>query len=187
MKFKLAQDKMRDYEAQRDKLLVLSASLLFVVILESLCLLLKNERVIILPPEVRREFWAQGNKFSPEYLEEQAMYMAHLALNVNQENHAYNSEILMRYADVNTYAYLREKFARHSTILKQNNASTRFDVKKARIVPDRNKVYLTGIMNNFVGTKNISTRRETYVVEFSVQSGRLFLKDFKLMQENTNE
>ena len=42
MKFKLAQDKMRDYEAQRDKLLVLSASLLLVVILESLCLLLKN-------------------------------------------------------------------------------------------------------------------------------------------------
>ena len=77
MKFKLAQDKMRDYEAQYDKLLVLSASLLLVVILESLCLLLKNERVIILPPEVRREFWAQGNKFSPEYLEEQAMYMAH--------------------------------------------------------------------------------------------------------------
>ena len=67
MKFKLTQDKMRDYEAQRDKshcdkLLVLSASLLLVVILESLCLLLKNERVIILLTEVRREFWDQGNK-----------------------------------------------------------------------------------------------------------------------------
>ena len=33
MKFKLAQDKMRDYEAQRDKLLVLSASLLLVAII----------------------------------------------------------------------------------------------------------------------------------------------------------
>ena len=186
MKFKIAQDKMRDYEAQRDKLLILSASLLLVVILESLCLLLKNQRIIVLPPEVRREFWAQGNRFSPEYLEERAVYMAHLALNVNQENHAYNSEILMRYADVNTCGYLREKFAKHSKILKQNDASTRFDIKNIRVVPDHNKVYLTGVMNNFVGMKNVSTRRETYVVEFSVQSGRLFLKDFKLMEDVLN-
>ena len=186
MKFKLAQDKMRDYEAQRDKLLILSASLLLVVILESLCLLLKNQRVIVLPPEVRREFWVQGNRFSPEYLAEQAVYMAHLALNVNQGNHAYNSEILMRYADVNTYGYLREKFAKHSKILKQNDASTRFDIKNIRVVPDHNKVYLIGIMNNFVGTKNIGTRRETYLVEFSIQSGRLFLKDFQLMEDVLN-
>jgi hypothetical protein len=97
----------------------------------------------------------------------------------------------MRYADVNTYGYLREKFAKHSKILKQNDASTRFDIKNIRVVTNHNKVYLTGVrtmsvMNNFVGTKNISTRRETYVVEFSVQSGRLFLKDFKLMEDVLN-
>ena len=187
MKFKIAQNRMKDYESQRDKLLVLSASLLILVILETLCFLLKNERVIILPPEVRREFWAQGNRFSPEYLEEQASYLAHLALDVNQENHAYNTEILMRYADVNTYSYLREKFEKHHKILKQNDASTRFDIKKIKVVPDRNKVYLTGIMNNFVGTKSIKTKPENYVVEFKVQRGRLFLKDFRLITEATDD
>lgn len=186
MKFKIAQNRMKDYESQRDKLLVLSISLLFVVMLETLCLLLKNERIIILPPEVKREFWAQGNRFSPEYLEEQAAYMASLALNVNQESYAYNTEILMRYADVNTYSYLREKFEKYQKLLKQNNASTRFDIKKVRVVPNRNKVYLTGIMNNFVGTKCINTTRENYAVEFKIQRGRLFLKDFKLIEEETN-
>ena len=51
-----------------------------------------------------------GNRFSPEYLEEQAVYMAHLALDINQTSCPYNAEILMRYADAETCAFLREKF-----------------------------------------------------------------------------
>lgn len=73
MKFKFAQKKITDYEYQRNKLLVLSSVLLVILLLESICLLFKKEKVIILPPEVRKEFWAEGNRFSPEYLEEQAV------------------------------------------------------------------------------------------------------------------
>ena len=187
MKFNFAQKKMLNFEYQRNKLLTLSSVLLLIVLLQSICLLFRNERTIILPPEVRKEFWAEGNRFSPEYLEEQAVYMMHLSMDVNQTNYPYNMEILMRYADVNTCNHLREKFERNLKILKSNDAATRFDVKDATIYPDKNKVYVTGIMRNFVGTKEISSKQETYEVSFKVVRSRLFLSDIKKVEETKED
>lgn len=182
MKFQFVQKKITDYEYQRNKLLILSSILLIILLLETICLLFKKERVIILPPEVRKEFWAEGNRFSPEYLEEQAVYMVHLALDINQVNYPYNMEILMRYADVETCNYLREEFEKNHKKLKQNDASTRFDVKEAVIYPDKNRVYVRGRKNNFVGSKSISSKEETYMVEFKIFRGRLFLKELKQVE-----
>ena len=182
MKFNFAQKKMMNYEYQRNKMMSLSTVLLLIVLLQSICLLFRSERTIILPPEVKKEFWVEGNRFSPEYLEEQAVYMIHLAMDVNQISYPYNMEILMRYADVNTCNYLREKFERSYKVLKSNDASTRFDVKEVTIYPDKNKVYITGIMNNFVGSRGIGTRQEIYEVEFKVFRGRLFLKDIQQIE-----
>jgi conjugal transfer pilus assembly protein TraE len=182
MKFNLAKKRILNFEEQRNKLLLLSGSLLIVVFLQTICLLFRNEKVIVLPPEVKREFWAKGNRFSPEYLEEQAVYMIHLALDVNQVSYPYNTEILMRYADVNTCSYLREKFEKHYKTLRSNDASTRFDVKDVTVYPEKNKVHITGVMNNFVGSKPISSKQETYEVEFKIFRGRLFLKDIKLAE-----
>jgi hypothetical protein len=102
MKFSYAKKKILNFEYQRNMLLGRTAMLLAVVMILSLYLLLRSEKTLVLPPEVRREFWAAGNRFSPEYLEEQAVYMIHLALDVNQTNYPYNTEILMRYTDVET-------------------------------------------------------------------------------------
>lgn len=182
MKFNFAQKKMKDYEYQRNNLLILSGVLFLILLLQSIYLLFQGERIIILPPEVRKEFWVEGNRFAPEYLEEQAVYMLHLAMDINQTNYPYNMEILMRYADVNTCSYLREKFEKHYKLLKSNDASTRFDVKDVTVYPNRNKVYVTGTMNNFVGTKSISTKQEIYEVEFKIFRGRLFLNDIKQIE-----
>ena len=70
MKFNFARKKVTNFEYQRNMLLGLTGVLLLILIILSACLFLRSERVIVLPPEVRREFWVEGNRFSPEYLEE---------------------------------------------------------------------------------------------------------------------
>lgn len=175
MKFSYAKGRMIDFEYQRNVLLVLSAILLVILLLMSLYIFFKNERVIILPPEVRREFWAEGNRFSPEYLEEQAVYMAHLALDVNQINVQYNTEILMRYADISACTYLKDKLEKDLKKLKENNASTNFDVKKVKVYPNTNTVHISGMLNRYVGSKQINSNLETYEVRFKTFRGRLML------------
>jgi hypothetical protein len=106
----------------------------------------------------------------------------HLALDVNQTNYPYNTEILMRYADVETCAHLRERFEKNLKILKKNNASTQFEVKEATVFPEKNIVHIKGILNCFVGSKRIDSHSEIYEVKFKTFRGRLFLDDFQLME-----
>jgi conjugal transfer pilus assembly protein TraE len=167
-------------------LLGLTTVLLLIIFTMSLYLFFRNERVIVLPPEVRREFWAEGNRFSPEYLEEQAVYMVHLALDVNQTNLPYNTEILMRYADSETCSHLKEKFEKDIKKLKKNDASTRFDVKNATVYPEKNIVHVTGRLISFVGSKLINDQQQTYEVRFKTFRGRLFLTGFRLIPENNS-
>jgi type IV conjugative transfer system protein TraE len=182
MKFSYAKKKMLNFEYQRNVLLGLTAVLLAIVAMLSLNLLLRNERTIILPPEVRREFWAAGNRFSPEYLEEQAVYLMHLALDVNQTNYPYNTEILMRYADAETCAHLREKFEKTLKTLRKNDASTHFNVKEVTVFPEKNIVHVKGILRCLIGSKQINSYPETYEVKFKTFRGRLFLEDFQLIE-----
>ena len=105
MKYNYATKRLTNYEYQRNLLLGLNGVLLILLLIMSLCLFFKRERIVVLPPEVRREFWIEGNRFSPGYLEEMAAYFLHLSLDVNQSTLIYNTGILMRYAD-STSAYL---------------------------------------------------------------------------------
>ena len=114
MQFNYATKRITNFEHQRNMLLGLVAVLLILVIIQAACLLFRSERIVVLPPEVKREFWIEGNRFSPEYLEEMAVYFLHLALDVNQSTLPYNTEILTRYSDVETANYLHEKYERDS-------------------------------------------------------------------------
>ena len=84
MKYSYATKRLTNYEYQRNMLLGLNGILLLLLVIMSLCLFFKREKIIVLPPEVRREFWVEGNRFSPEYLEEMAAYFLHLSLDVNE-------------------------------------------------------------------------------------------------------
>lgn len=183
MKFNFATKRVTNFEYQRNMLLGLTAALLVLLTILSLCLLFKSERVILLPPEVRREFWAEGNRFSPEYLEEMAVYFLHLALDVNQATLPYNTEMLSRYSDVETSNYLRTKYEKDIKKLKQNDASTTFEVKEVTVYPDRNMVHAEGTLNSYVGAKRIKEIHEVYEVGFKTYRGRLFFREIKRVDQ----
>lgn len=183
MKYSFAAKRMVNFEKQRDVLLILSGVLLICVTLLSIKILFQDEKVITLPPEVRREFWAEGNKFSPEYLEEQAAYMLYLALDVNKATLPYNTEILMRYADAESSETLKMRFERHMKKLSQNDAWTQFEIKEMKVYPDNNLVHATGRMKTFMVQKQISDEEEEYEVRFKTFRGRLFLSEIAKVSE----
>ncbi len=187
MKFNLAKKRLTNFEYQRNMLLGLTATLLLLLMILSLSLFFKSERVIVLPPEVRREFWVEGNRFSPEYLEEMAMYFIHLSFDVNQTTLPYNTEILSRYADVETANYLRTKHEKDIKKLKNNDASTTFEVQEVVVYPDRNVVQVSGLLNKYVSNRKISDSRDIYEVRFKTYRGRLFFKSIKKIDGEKNE
>lgn len=187
MKFHYAIKHMTNYQYQRNVLLGLCSILLILLLLISLSLFMKSERIIVLPPEVRQEFWVEGNRFSPEYLEEMAVYFLHLSLDVNQNTLPYNTEILMRYADSGAANYLREKFERDLSKLKQNDAATSFAVKEVNVFSDKNIVRVTGILYRYFGTKIIREEEETYEVQLKTYRGRLFFNHIKKLNKRSED
>lgn len=187
MKFNFATKRVMNFEYQRNMLLGLSSLQLILLIIMSLCLFFRSERVILLPPELRREFWAEGNRFSPEYLEEMAVYFLHLALDVNQTTLPYNTEMLARYSDVETGNYLRTKYEKDIKKLKQNDASTTFEVKEVTVYPDMSVVHVSGILNSYVGPRRIKESQDTYAVSFKVYRGRLFFKEIKKIGDQNHD
>lgn len=187
MKFNYATKRMTNYEYQRNLLLGLSSILLILLMILSLSLVFKRERVIILPPELKREFWVEGNRFSSEYLEEMAAYFLHLSLDLSFETLPFNTDILLRYADSETGSYIKEKYEKDLQKLKKSGARTSFEVKELHVYPNKNIVRATGVLYKYVGTKRIGESKEAYEVKFRTYRGRLFFKSINKVEEKNEE
>jgi conjugal transfer pilus assembly protein TraE len=186
MDFTLNQHRLSALKFQRNVLAGGCMALLVINGVQSLCLFFRHERVIITPPQLTQGFWVEGNRFSPQYLEEMALHYAHFFLDVTEKNILYQGDILLRYVTPEAYGTVKAKLLEDEKRLKKNNLSTRFSPSDVVISPDQLKVDITGDLMSYVGDKKISQTRESYRFMFQNQSGRLLIAAFTLLKSDRN-
>lgn len=167
--------------SQRNILAGTSFVLLTVVFFQSIFLFFKNERIIISPPELHQSYWVEGDRFSGSYLEEMAIHFAHLLLDVSGDNLLYQGEIVLRSVDADSYSRIRTKLIADAQKLKRENVTSRFEPKKAVIRQDSLEVQLKGVMTHSIAGKSIAAYEETFVIRFSSYQGKLYVRDFALL------
>lgn len=167
--------------SQRNILTGLSSVLLVVVFLQSIFLFFRQERIIVSPPELHQSYWVEGNRFSESYLEEMAVFFAHLLLDVSSESLLYQGDVILRHVDAESYSRIRTKLFADAAQLKKENATSRFQPKKAIVSRKSMEVQLKGTMTQYVSGKDVSSYEETFVVRFSAKNGTIYLKDFALL------
>lgn len=190
MKFSLYQKKLSHINVQRNALAGLSLLLLVIVLLQTLFLFLKKERIIISPPDAKQSYWIEGNRFSPSYLEEMSLFLCHLLLDITESNIIPQGEVLLRYISPKTYGAFKTKLLEDEKKLKQEQLSLHFMPQEIQLSPDSLTVDVTGDLISYVSTQKISQVRETYRLIFEHKLGRLFLQSFKMIKserENVNE
>lgn len=187
MKLNLREKRLSHLSFQRNLLAGLGASLLGICFVQSICLFYKSEKTIISPLELEQSYWIEGNRFSPNYLEEMALYYAHLLLDVTPSNMLYQGDVLLRYADSSHYGSLKQKIYEDQKRLKKENLSLSFSARESHVYPDKLCVEVTGDLMGYIGAKRISQHRETYRVCFSSKGSRLLLKDFSLVSSDKKE
>jgi conjugal transfer pilus assembly protein TraE len=168
--------------SQRNILGAVSALLLGIVTLQAIFLFFRNERIIISPPELHQSYWVEGNRFSEGYLEEMAAFYAHLLLDVSADTLLYQGEVALRAVDADSYSRIRTKLFADEKKLKKENVTSRFEPKKAIVSRDALEVQLKGTMTQFVSGKQVTSFEETFIIRFSAYKGKLFIKDFALME-----
>ncbi|WP_010303949.1 type IV conjugative transfer system protein TraE [Candidatus Odyssella thessalonicensis] len=187
MKFNLREKRLSHLVLQRNVLAGLSASLLTICTIQAACLFFKSEKTIVAPLELEHSFWIEGNRFSPNYLEEMAGYYTHLLLDVTPANILYQGDVLLRAAEPASYGTLKQKLFEESHRLKKENLSLAFSPVEFQVYPDHLMVDVTGDLMSYVADKRVSQNRETYRVTFSSQGSRLFLKGFSLVASDKKE
>ncbi|MCE3230849.1 MAG: hypothetical protein K0R52_777 [Alphaproteobacteria bacterium] len=186
MDFHLNQNRLRDLKFQRDTIAGVCVVLLFINAAQSFWLFFRHERVIITPPQLSQGFWVEGNRFSPQYLEEMALHYAHFLLDVTEKTVLYQGEIILRYVVPESYGTFKAKLLEDEKQLKANHLSTRFAPSDVVISPEQLRVDLSGELMSYVGDKKISQVRETYRFQFQNQSGRLLIGAFSLVKSDRN-
>ena len=182
MKFTLYQKRMGHLYVQRNAYAALSCGLLAVTLLLTTLLFFKNERTIIAPPELKQSYWVEGNRFSPSYLEEMALYFTHLLLDVTESNIISQGEILLRYISPNAYGNFKAKILQDEKRLKKEQLSLHFLPGDIHIFPTTLTAEIGGDLISYVGSKKVSQVRETYRIVFKQRLGRLFLESFQMVK-----
>lgn len=187
MNLRLLNGRLHHLLQQRNLLLSLAAALLLINFTQSLFTLFHRERIIIVPPDVRREFWIEKNKVSASYLEEMGLFFANLILESSPESAAYKRDIILRNTAAGGYGLLKAQLLRDEEQLKKEHVTTSFQASSITVNPDKLIVNLTGDLLRFVGEKRISQSRDTYQFQFDYQHSRLLIKSFNLLKTDQKE
>ncbi|MBP9728915.1 MAG: type IV conjugative transfer system protein TraE [Gammaproteobacteria bacterium] len=183
MRFSFYQKKFNALITERKFLLGLSLSLLLLVFLQMGLLFFKRERIILTPPEFKSSVWIERNRFSQSYLEEMALFFAHLLLDVSESNILPQGDIVLRYVAPESYGSFKTQLLSDENRLKKQQLSLQFYPQSLAFQKPL-VVDIKGILKRYVGSKKISEAQETYQIQFGVRFGRLFLNRFEVIQSN---
>lgn len=157
--------------------------------LRSLCLLLalglilnasffkKGERVIIVPPEITKEFWIEKNRVSPDYLEQMGVFFATLGGNLSPSNAAYNVKYLSNYIPPDVYSDIKTELASQAYYISKNNITQAFFPYAVKVIDGENRVLIEGNVIRNIGTTRISNEKMVFNIKFRVKNFKLFIEE----------
>jgi conjugal transfer pilus assembly protein TraE len=187
MKFQLRSDSLGDLRYQRFLLLVFTSFLLITNLTQAVLSLSQNERIVVVPPDLKQEVWLEKNRVSASYLEEWGLYYAQLLLNNSPSNIAFQREIILRQAVEHAYGPLKRRLMEDEDRIKKENVTTSFQPNFVKVDPNKMSVEITGDLLRYVGEKRISQSRDVYSFAMVYRYGRLLIESFKLIRSDQND
>ncbi len=165
---------------QKNLFLGLLCGSLLINILQVFERLTVTEKVIVLPPALHKEVWIKGNAVSEGYLEEWALYVSNLLLNVSKHTIGYQSQLALRHVSPEFSGKLQIQFKKDAENLTKNNATTHFLPKEIIVDSAQLTARITGLFTTYVGKEQVSSHEQTYELVFVFNKGRfLQLTQFK--------
>lgn len=139
---------------------------------------LAPKRVVVVPAEVRSEFWVEENEVSRNYFLEWGYFIASLILNVTPESVDYQNDVLMRHVAARHRDGMRAQLAEAAARLKREGLSTFFSVGDVHVDRDGAKVAFSGILASYVEGRKVAERDAAFMASFVVGDARLQLVEF---------
>lgn len=174
---------------QRNSFMVLGVAGIAIILLLSIYLVSRQERIIMVPG-LNREVWVSGQGVSAGYLEEiTAMYLP-LLLDLNADSIDWKKELIFNHVSQSDRKYMQELtryFAKTKEKYKKYSLSTHFAVKSFEVDSKAMTVKAEGQLTGRFGTRGYDSRPVTYLLSYEWSAGRLLLKEFVRLTEENEE
>lgn len=165
---------------QRNVFVALSFLLIVIVLTLSIFLFFKQERIVIVPPVVEKEFWVDAKHVSPTYLEQFGYFLGQLLLAKSSQSAASQRSIILRHTDPSYAGILKQRLIEEEDVLKKQSASYVFYPVEVKVNLEQMSILLSGDRLVFIGGKEASKEREGYILHFNYTGSRLLLKEVVL-------
>lgn len=183
MNGELYKQSMRQLVYQRNISFIFSIASSVSVILLSILLFWKSERVVVAPPFIHNEFWVESKHVSVTYLEQMGVFLGNLLLSKSSGSAPAQRDVLLRHTAPSYYSQLKKKLDQEAQKLIAENASYVFFPVTIEVHPDRKELVLTGDRKTYVGEKIISTSRESYILSFTIEGARVLLTGVRTLED----
>ena len=160
---------------QRNCFVALCFLLAATAALLSIFLFGKNERIVVVPPVVEKEFWVEDKRVSPSYLEQYAYFLAQILFGKSSHSAPQQREIALRHVAPEFAGGIKKKLLDEEELLIKQNASYTFFPVHVQLNPKTNEVLIEGDRVFYVSGKQVSSEREGYILSFRYSAGKLLL------------
>lgn len=145
-----------------------------------------THRETLVPPTISKTFWIDDHEVAPEYLEQMAVFLLQLALNITPANADVNHAAFMRYVAPANFGEIQAGLRSQVAQLKQLNVSTAFYPSVVALHPDHpNTIAVSGIAVTWAADRRLPDRAGTYRLRFNYTGGRIHLAELVETNERT--
>lgn len=172
--------RMGNLSRQRNVLAGLLVCVLALNILQVIERMTVSEKVILLPPDIRKDVWVDKKRVSDSFVEEWTVYMSSLLLNVSSDTIDYQRDLTLRNVSPESYSRIRAQFDGDRERLSKNRSATTFLPVQVEVDGQNLKARITGVLSTYVGKEKISEHKETFLLAFVLREwGNLQLLSFQ--------
>ena len=167
---------------QRNASFIVICLLSFVLLFESLTLVLHRDRIVMVPMGSQKgEIWVDRFSASSDYLERLAVFFVERLMNTNPENRVWNRDSLLNFVSAKYYGDFKQYLLEEEKRLNDDSISTTFDLQEAEVVSLAfNTVRVKGTLFSYVRGREVSREKMSFVVKFAKVGHSLLVESFKL-------
>ncbi len=139
-----------------------------------------NQKTIILPAKVDKEFWVTSNELSEVYLKQIGSYLTQALFNVSPNNAKEQFLLILDFAAPSFYQKLKSEMVNQAKYIVQNGITSSFYPKSFKF--EKDFILISGTKHHIIGDKVVEKKEITVTFSYVVQNGRFYISNLKIKQ-----
>jgi len=163
------------------RIAVIAMAIVIIVQMFMIMHISSNQKIIVLPPKVRKAFYLTGSKFSKGYMVNMGDYLSQKLLDLTPANYKYQLNTFLQFANPPDYNNLKMELLGQMKALAVLSVSQAFFPKT--VLVKGHTIYVGGILLRIIGNKSKSYQK-TLKIGYLIKNGELYVKSVSYKKKN---